>query len=325
MSESYSDNTNPEQPQYGQYNEQTQYSQYGDQPQYGRYSEQPQYGQYATVSNIADANSASGGNNVNPSDIELFTYSNSSGNRNINENPQYAPQSGSTAATFVLSLDNVSRLLGVTYLNMFFALLLTAATAYVTTLGDYLFRFLSVTGTFGLWAIFAIQVGVVVWLSLRVMTMNKPLAYALFYGYAALNGFTLSSIAYAYTQQSIAMVFVLCAGFYLALTMLAFTAKIDMMKFGPTLFVGLIILVISQLVLIFFMPDDTTMKIIAAIGVIIFCGLTMYDTQKARFLFTQYGHNRDVAQRLSIICALNLYLDFINMFLYLLRLLGKRN
>jgi FtsH-binding integral membrane protein len=162
-------------------------------------------------------------------------------------------------------------------------------------------------------------------LGARIMKMKTGTAYVMFYLYAALMGFTLSSIFMVYDLGSIGIALVISAGFFVALTMLALTTKVDMLKAGPILMVALIVLIVSQVILMFFAPSDSTIMVISAVGVLIFAGMTAYDAQRTRALFAQYATNPDMIKRLSIICALSLYLDFVNMFLYLLRLFGGRN
>ena len=99
-----------------------------------------------------------------------------------------------------------------------------------------------------------------------------------------------------------------------------------MLKAGPVLLAGLIVLIIAEVLLAIFAPGDTALMLISAIGLVLFAGMTVYDAQATRALFAQYaGEGPDMIKKISILCALNLYLDFVNMFLYILRLFGSRN
>ena len=112
----------------------------------------------------------------------------------------------------------------------------------------------------------------------------------------------------------------------IVLTMFSLTTKFDMLKAGPILMVGLVVLIISQIVLMFVPGSTTGMRIICAFGLILFAGMTLYDAQQTRALFSAYeAQGPEMIKKISIICALNLYLDFVNMFLYILQLFGSRD
>ena len=211
------------------------------------------------------------------------------------------------------------------YAEMTVGIVITAIVAVLTQMTNALYQFLAVTGGLGWIGLAIVQVVMAVALGARIMKMRPATARILFYVYAALMGFTLSSIFAIYDLGSIGMTLALSAGFFFALTMLSLTTKRDMLKAGPILFVALLVLIVGQIIFMFIAPSDTTVMVISAIGLIIFAGLTAYDAQKTRALFAQFAGQPQMIERLSIICALNLYLDFVNMFLYLLRLVGNRN
>ena len=163
-------------------------------------------------------------------------------------------------------------------------------------------------------------------LSARVQKLQPSTATALFFGYAVLNGINLSSIFLVYSISDIGVALVLCAAFFFVLTMFSLTTKFDMLKAGPILMVGLVVLIISQIVLMFVPGSTTGMRIICAFGLILFAGMTLYDAQQTRALFSAYeAQGPEMIKKISIICALNLYLDFVNMFLYILQLFGSRD
>ena len=139
-------------------------------------------------------------------------------------------------------------------------------------------------------------------------------------------GFTLSTIFMAYDLGTIGISLALCAGFFFALTMFGRTTKINMLKAGPILFVGLIVLIIAEVILMIFAPGNTTLMIVSAIGLLLFAGMTVYDAQATRAMLEQYSaQGPEMVKKVSILCALNLYLDFVNMFMYILQLLGNRD
>ena len=171
-----------------------------------------------------------------------------------------------------------------------------------------------------------VQVVLAVALGARIMKIKASTARVMFYVYAALMGFTLSSIFLVYSISDIGVALVLCAAFFFVLTMFSLTTKFDMLKAGPILMVGLVVLIISQIVLMFVPGSTTGMRIICAFGLILFAGMTLYDAQQTRALFSAYeAQGPEMIKKISIICALNLYLDFVNMFLYILQLFGSRD
>ena len=175
-------------------------------------------------------------------------------------------------------------------------------------------------------AVVAVVAQMAVALGARIMKIKASTARVMFYVYAALMGFTLSSIFLVYSISDIGVALVLCAAFFFVLTMFSLTTKFDMLKAGPILMVGLVVLIISQIVLMFVPGSTTGMRIICAFGLILFAGMTLYDAQQTRALFSAYeAQGPEMIKKISIICALNLYLDFVNMFLYILQLFGSRD
>ena len=175
--------------------------------------------------------------------------------------------------------------------------------------------------------LFALLIGEValVWvLSARIMKMSFATAGIMFAVYSILNGVTLSVIFLAYTMESIASTFFVTAGTFGAMTLVGYTVKKDLSGLGRFLIMALIGLIIATLVNIF-AASSTLSWIITYLGVIIFVGLTAYDTQKIKNMLREYGsETNDVTMKLALMGSLTLYLDFINLFLYLLRVLGDR-
>ncbi|NEG40757.1 Bax inhibitor-1/YccA family protein [Bifidobacterium dentium] len=212
------------------------------------------------------------------------------------------------------------------YGEMTIGLLVTAVVAIVTQMTGLYITFLQYTGIFGVFAPAIVQIVLAVYLGARITRMTPSSARVMFYVYAALMGFTLSIIFAVYDLGTIGISLALCAGFFFALTMLGRTTKFNMLKAGPVLLAGLIVLIIAEVLLAIFAPGDTALMLISAIGLVLFAGMTVYDAQATRALFAQYaGEGPDMIEKISILCALNLYLDFVNMFLYILRLFGSRN
>ena len=157
-------------------------------------------------------------------------------------------------------------------------------------------------------------------LSARISKMSSATATLLFYVFAALNGLALAPIFIVYTATSIAKTFFICAGTFGAMSVYGYFTTQDLTKWGNFLFYALIGLIIASVVNIF-THSDTLGWIISCAGVLIFVGLTAWDTQKIKQM-AQYAPS-SMAGHLATIGALSLYLDFINLFLYLLRFMGR--
>ena len=244
---------------------------------------------------------------------------------------QYVPQgTGAGAATINTTMTYTyeeARRVSVTkvYGEMTIGILVTAVVAVLGQITGAYYSFLMATGMVGLIGLCVVQIALAVVLGMRVTKMKSATARVMFYVYAALMGFTLSSIFMVYDLGSIGVALGVTAAFFFALTMFGMTTKFNMLKAGPILMIGLIVLIISQIVLAFVQVDGMT-KIVCAIGLILFAGMTIYDAQSTRALLTEYeAQGPEMVKKISILCALNLYLDFVNMFLYILQLLGNRD
>ncbi|KAB8301779.1 Bax inhibitor-1/YccA family protein [Bifidobacterium apri] len=211
------------------------------------------------------------------------------------------------------------------YAEMTAGLAITAVVAVLTQTFGLLNSFLAATGSLGWIGLMLVQIIMAIAIGNQAMSLKAGAARVLFYLYAALMGFTLSSIFMVYDLGSIGTVLALCTGFFFVLTMLSLTMRSSLLKAGPILLAALIALIVGELIIMLVAPGSTGIMVISAIGVLIFAGLTMYDAQKTRVLFAQYAGQPEAIKSLSIVCALNLYLDFVNMFLYLLRLFGSRD
>lgn len=171
--------------------------------------------------------------------------------------------------------------------------------------------------------LFVVELGLVIAISAFINKMSPALATGLFILYAALNGITLTPIFITYTSASIATAFFTTAGMFAALTLYGSVTKRDLSGMGRFMMMALFGLCIATLVNIF-LRNGIMDFVISIFGVVIFAGLTAYDTQRLNQLASQ-ATSEDEIGRFSIMGALILYLDFINLFLYLLRLFGKRN
>ncbi len=172
------------------------------------------------------------------------------------------------------------------------------------------------------WVIMFAPLVAVLFLSFRISSMSVGAAQALFWGYAALVGLSLSSIFMVYTGQSIAQVFFITAASFGALSLYGYTTGRDLSGMGSFLFMGLIGIVLASIVNIF-LASSALGFAISVIGVLVFAGLTAYDTQRIKEMYFE-GDDYATAGRKAIMGALQLYLDFINMFVMLLQLFGQQ-
>ncbi len=173
------------------------------------------------------------------------------------------------------------------------------------------------------WLVMLAPLGLVFFLSFRIQTMSVSAAQTTFWIYAALMGLSLSSIFLVYTGQSIVQTFFVTAASFGALSLYGYTTKKDLSAMGSFLIMGLFGLIIASLVNIFLQSSAMAFAI-SAIGVLIFAGLTAYDTQKIKEMYYD-ADDVAVAGRKAIMGALTLYLDFINLFMFLLQFLGNRD
>jgi len=171
--------------------------------------------------------------------------------------------------------------------------------------------------------LFIIQIGLVVAISAAINKINATVATALFLLYAALNGVTLSGIFLIYSQASLAGAFFVTAGMFGAMSVVGFVLKTDLTRFRNLFMMALIGFVIASVVNFFF-ASSTMYWIITYAGVVIFTGLTAYDTQRLKQIAYATAGDPRMASRLAISGALSLYLDFLNLFLMMLRIMGTR-
>tara|TARA_R110000868_G_scaffold304437_9_gene565126 strand:+ start:39712 stop:40395 length:684 start_codon:yes stop_codon:yes gene_type:complete len=168
-----------------------------------------------------------------------------------------------------------------------------------------------------------VELGVVFWMISAIKRISSNLAIGLFLLYSALNGLTLSVILNLYTGASVASTFFITAGTFGAMSAYGFFTKKDLTSWGNLLFMGLIGIIIASVVNIF-MASSALYWLITYAGVLIFVGLTAYDTQKIKQMSLQLDAESEEGKKGAIMGALALYLDFINLFIMLLRIFGQR-
>ena len=186
----------------------------------------------------------------------------------------------------------------------------------VTSIGALLF------GSPLKWVVMLAPLGFVFYLSAKINKMSVSSAQITFWIFSAIMGLSLASIFIVYTQASIARVFFISSGTFAAMSLYGYTTKKDLTKLGGFLFMGLIGIIIASLVNLFFQSSALHFAI-SVIGVLVFVGLTAYDTQSIKNMYYA-GDSESVGGKKALMGALRLYLDFINLFIMLLRLFGQR-
>ena len=180
----------------------------------------------------------------------------------------------------------------------------------------------AIHGTGLRWIVMLAPIGFVFFLSARINAIKASTAQMLFWVYSALMGLSLSYIFLAYTGASITRVFFITAGTFAAMSLYSYTTKRDLTGMGSFLMMGLIGIIIAMVVNIF-LQSSTLHFTISVIGVLVFVGLTAYDTQRIKSLYNELDGS-EIAGKKAIMGALTLYLDFINLFIMLLSLFGNR-
>ena len=180
----------------------------------------------------------------------------------------------------------------------------------------------AIFGTPLFWVVALAPLGFVIFLSARIHKISASTAQMLFWIYAALVGASIASIFVVYTGESITRTFFIAAASFAGLSLYGYTTKKDLSGMGNFLVMGVIGLVIAMLVNIF-LESSVLQMTISAIGVLIFAGLTAYDTQRIKAIYYE-GDDSETAGKKAVMGALSLYLDFLNIFLFLLQFLGNR-
>ena len=208
------------------------------------------------------------------------------------------------------------------YVWMTLALVITGFTAYgVATSPGILQAIYSNQILF--WGMIIAEFALVIGVSAAINRLSLTTATLMFILYSVINGALMSYIFLAYTASSIATVFFITAGTFGVMAFIGYTTKTDLSSIGKIVMMALIGLVIATLVNLFIKSEGFTL-ILSYVGVLVFVGLTAYDTQKIKQMLLQAPDAGEGAQKMALLGALSLYLDFINLFIYLLRIFGKR-
>lgn len=214
--------------------------------------------------------------------------------------------------------QTVSSVMKRVYVRMTLALLVTAVTSFWAASSEMFLSFIF-QNSWSMWVLLIAEVGLVIAISGAINRLSSTAATALFFLFAVINGLALSPIYLVYPTASIAKTFFITAGTFGAMSIYGYFTSNDLSKLGSILYMALFGLIICSVVNIF-TKSDTMGWIISFVGVLIFIGLTAWDTQKIKQMAAMSPNASD--GRLATIGALSLYLDFVNLFLYLLRFFG---
>ena len=208
------------------------------------------------------------------------------------------------------------------YVWMSLALVLTGVTAYGVATSPGVLNAIF-TNQILFWGLVIAEFVLVIGISAAIHKLSLTTATLMFVLYSVINGAVLSSIFLIYTMSSIASVFFITAGTFAVMAFIGYTTKKDLTSMGKILFMALIGIIIATIVNIFLKSSGLEM-IVSYLGVLIFVGLTAYDSQKIKNMLLMAPDAGEGAQKLALLGALTFYLDFINLFIYLLRIFGRR-
>lgn len=208
------------------------------------------------------------------------------------------------------------------YTWMTLALVITGLTAYYVATNETIMTAI-LTNKVLFWGLVIAELGLVLGVSAAINRISLLTATLLFILYSIVNGATMSIIFLAYEVSSIATVFFITAGTFAAMALIGYTTKTDLSSVGKIMFMALIGLIIATFVNIFLKSDGLTL-ILSYVGVIVFVGLTAWDSQKIKQMLLMAPDTSEASQKMALLGSLTLYLDFVNLFIYMLQIFGRR-
>ncbi len=243
---------------------------------------------------------------------------------------QYQPQSTQAQSQAYARDEGLRSWMMKVYNYMASGLLLTAIVAYVAGTSPAFLQMMMTQGANGAvqltplaWILMFAPLGMALFLGFRLMSMSYSTGRTLFFVYSALMGLSLYYVLVMFTGESVVRTFLICSAMFGGMSMYGYTTKKDLTSMGSFLMMGVLGLVIASVVNIF-MQSSTMAWIISGVGVICFTGLIAYDTQKLKAIYYQVAGDAEQAGKSAVMGAFSLYLDFINLFLSLLRFFGER-
>lgn len=237
-------------------------------------------------------------------------------------NNNYRSERASENISFSEAFPAFPALMRKVYVWMAFALLITGMTAYLVAATPEVVNII-VSNSFLFFGLLIAELLLVVCISMALHKLTLAQATLLFIVYALINGITMSFLLLLYTEESISTVFLITAGTFGIMSLWGYTTGTDLSSMGKLLTMALIGLILATIVNVF-LQNSTMMLIISYVGVIVFVGLTTYDTQKIKVMLSEANEENEEYQKIALLGALSLYLDFINLFIYLLRIFGSR-
>jgi FtsH-binding integral membrane protein len=235
----------------------------------------------------------------------------------IEREKYYTPEASRTAQAVAGFMRRV-------YVWMTLGLVVTGCVAYLAVTSPTVINALFLTHGMAPFIVLCVaELGIVFFLSAKVTTLAPATASALFFVYAGLNGLTIAPLLLFYTQESVAEAFFISAGMFGAMSVYGAVTKRDLTGFGDFLRMGLIGLLIA-IVANIFIGEEKASLVISVMAVLIFTGLAAYDSFKWRRIAAASGQGDEVMRSVAVAAALEMYLDFINIFIHLLRIMGKR-
>ncbi len=236
----------------------------------------------------------------------------------FDNNPYQQPTYGYDSASLTTKVSSVMKRV---YVKMTLGLIVSAFVALWASTSHLYWSILG-NHSWAIWILLIAEIGLVIAITGAIRRLSSAAATGLFYLFAVVNGLALAPIFMVYTGSTIATTFFVTAGTFAAMSVYGFFTSNDLSKMGSILFMALIGLIIASVVN-YFLHSETMMWIITYAGVLIFVGLTAWDTQQIKRMAMEIDGAS--VGKLATIGALTLYLDFINLFLYLLRIFGNRN
>lgn len=229
----------------------------------------------------------------------------------------------------ILNRDSLGRYTAKTFLNMFFGLLVSFGVAFFlafTWPGFYLiYNLVELTGGYLHIILLVLQLALAFGMSSAVQKSSVGVTWVLFLGHCALIGFVVGTWLLLYQIEKVAFAFVMAALYFGGMAVFGFVTNIDLSRMRNILLTGLIFLIIANIVMWFIPMVGIAEQVICSIGVVLFLAYTAYDTQMIKRLYVTFQNDEEMLRKASVYAALQLCLDFINMFLYILRLMGRRS
>lgn len=221
-------------------------------------------------------------------------------------------------------VDGFSSYLTKVYTKMGLGLLVTAAVAAIGYFTDFYVSFISATGAFGAWIPFIVELVLAMSMSTGITRFKPTTVNLLFFAYAAVTGFTFSVLLYAYDLGTVFGAFAFSAILFISCAIIGHVTNVDLSRFSTLLIGALFALVIASVVSMF-VPALADSLVLSYIGIILFLFLTAWDVQRLKGLYYTTSSMGEIGENIAVYGAFELYLDFINLFLYVIRILGSRS